>query len=97
MVAKRVVFHVNANKVVQSWCWETENTRDLLSVEEVGGLIPVNPHASKVIAQKVVKRISGKEGQAVWDPICLICRVVEIGFGPSSQVSDRLRALLICS
>jgi hypothetical protein len=66
-------------------------------MKKVGGLIPVDPHTSKVITQEVVERISGKEGQAVWDPICLVWRVVEIGFSPPSQIAYCLCALLIRS
>ena len=69
----------------------------LLSVEEVGGLVPVNPHASKVITQEVVKRISGEERQAVRNPVCLIWRVVEVRLGSPPQVADGLCALLIRS
>ena len=61
MIAECIILHVNTNKIVQSWCWETEDTGHLLGVEEVGGLVPVNPHPSKIITQEVVKRISGKE------------------------------------
>jgi hypothetical protein len=65
-------------------------------VEEVGGLVPVDPHPPKVITQEIVKRISGKEGQAVWNPVRLVWRIVEIRLGPSSQVADSLCALLVC-
>jgi hypothetical protein len=47
-------------------------------MEKVCGLVPVDPHPSKIIAQKVVKRIPGKERQAVWDPISLISGIVEV-------------------
>jgi hypothetical protein len=28
-------------------------------VEEVGGLVPVNPHATEVVAKEIVQRVSG--------------------------------------
>jgi hypothetical protein len=97
LVAECVIFHINADKIIQSWCWETEDTRNLLSVEEVGRLIPVDPHASEVITQEVVKRVSGEEGQAIRNPICLIWRVIEIRFGPPSQIANGLCTFLIRS
>jgi hypothetical protein len=57
----------------------------------------VNPHASKVVAQQVVQRISGQERQAVGNPVDLIRVVVEIGLGPLPQVADRLGTLLVRS
>ena len=66
-------------------------------MEKVCGLVPVNPHSSEIIAQKIVKRVSGKERQTVWDPISLISGIVKICLGSPSEVANRFRALLICS
>lgn len=72
LVAKSVILHVNADKIVKPGSREAKNARNLFSVEQVGGLVPVNPHATEVVAEKVVKRISRKEAQAVGNPVSLI-------------------------
>lgn len=95
MVAQSIILHVDPDQIVQSWCWEAENTGDLLGVEEVGGLVPVNPHATEVVSQQVVEWVSREEGQAVWNPICLVTILVEVGLSPPAQVSDGLGALVI--
>lgn len=64
-------------------------------MEEVGGLIPVDPHASKVVAKQVVKRIPGQETQTVWDPVGLRRTVIEVGLGLLAQFPDGLGALLV--
>ena len=97
LVAQSIILHVDPDQVVQSWCWEAENTGDFLGMEEVGGLIPVNPHATEVVAQQVVERVSREEGQAVWNPICLVTILVKVGFGPLAQVSDGFGTLVISS
>lgn len=97
MVAQSIILHVDSDQIVQSWCWEAENAGDFFSMEEVGGLVPVNPHATKVVTEKVVKWISRQEGQAVWDPICLVAIFVEVGFGPLAEVPDGFGALVISS
>jgi len=65
-------------------------------MEEIGGLVPVDPHSTKVITQKIIKRISRKERQAVWDPVGLIRRIIEVGFGPPPKVANGLCTFLIC-
>ena len=50
LVAKSIVLHVNADKVIESGSWETENARNLLGMEEICGFVPVNPHTSQIIA-----------------------------------------------
>ena len=97
MVAQSIILHVNSDQVVQSWCRKAENARDLLSMEQICSFVPVNPHATEVVAKKVVNRVSGQERQAVWDPICLVAILVKVGFGPLAKVSDGLRTLIICS
>ena len=66
-------------------------------MEEVSGLVPVDPHATEVVAQQVVEWISREEGQAVWNPICLVTILVKVGLGPLAQVSDGLSTLVISS
>lgn len=97
MIAESVVLHVNPNKIIQSWGWETENSRNLFCMEQVGGFVPVDPHPSKVITKKIVEGISGEKTQAVWNPVRLIARVIEVWFCSSSEVTDCLCALFICS
>ena len=46
LIAERVIFHVNPDKVIEPWCWKAEDSRDLLGMEEVAILVPMNPHAS---------------------------------------------------
>ena len=97
MIAQSIILHVDPDQVVQSWCWEAENTGDLFGVEEIGGLVPVNPHATEVVAQQVIEWVSREEGQTVWNPICLVTILVEVGLGPFAQVSDGLGTLVISS
>ena len=64
-------------------------------MEQVGGLVPVNPHTTEVITQQVVQRVPGQETQAVRDPVGLVGVVVKVGFGLLAQLTDGLRTLLI--
>jgi hypothetical protein len=57
----------------------------------------MNPHASQIVAQKVVERVSRKEGQAVGNPIGLIRIVIEVGLGSLAQVANGLGSLLVGS
>jgi hypothetical protein len=57
----------------------------------------VNPHTTEVVTQKVVERISRKEGKAVWDPVRLIGVVVKVGLGSLPQVANGLGSLVISS
>lgn len=66
-------------------------------MEQVGRLIPVDPHTAQVVAKKVVERVSRKERQAVRDPVRLIGVVVIIGFGLLPQISNRFGSLLVRS
>lgn len=66
-------------------------------MEQVCGLVPMNPHAPEVVTQQVVEWISGEEGQAVRNPVCLIGVVIEVGLRPLPQIADSLGALLIGS
>lgn len=97
MVTQSIILHVDSDQVVQPWCWEAENTGDFLSVKEVGGLVPMNPHTTEVVTEKVVKWIPRQEGQAVWDPICLVAIFVEVGLGPPAKVPDGLGTFVIRS
>jgi len=64
-------------------------------VEEVGGLVPVDPHATEVITEQVVKGISGQKAETVRDPICLARGVVVVRLGPLAEFTDRLCALFV--
>lgn len=66
-------------------------------MEEVCGFVPVDPHATEVVAEKVVKGVSRKETQAVGDPVCLAGVVVIVGLCASSQLADCLGTLLVCA
>ena len=54
MIAESIILHIDADEVIESWCREAKDAGDFLRMEEVGGLVPVNPHPSKVVTQKVV-------------------------------------------
>ena len=64
-------------------------------MEEVRGLVPVDPHASKVVSQKVVERVPGQEAQTIRYPVCFVGRVVVVGFCSLAQATDSFSALLI--
>ena len=66
-------------------------------MEQVGGFVPVNPHTSQVVSQKVVERIAGEKAQTVWDPVGLLGRIIEISLRPLSKVPDGLCTFLICA
>lgn len=51
LVAERVVFHVDPDQIIEPWRREAEDTGNLFGVEEIGCLVPVDPHPSKVITQ----------------------------------------------
>lgn len=95
LIAQSIVLHVDADQVVESWSGETEDARHLLSVEQVSGLVPVDPHASKVIAKEVVEGVSRKERQAVGDPVGLVGVVVKVRLRTSSEITNRLSSLLV--
>jgi len=97
LVTESVVLHVDTDKVVEPGSREAEDARNLLGVEEVGGLVPVDPHATEVVAEKVVEGVSRKETQAVGDPVCLAGVVVVVGLCALPQLADRLGTLLICA
>lgn len=97
LVAEGIVLHVDLDKIVEARGREAENAGDLLGVEQVGGLVPVNPHAAKVVAQQVVQRVSRKERQAVRNPVGLVGVVIIVRLCPLAQVSNRLGSLLVSS
>lgn len=51
LVAEGVVLHVDANQVIETGGREAQNPRHLLGVEQVGSLVPVNPHSPQVVTQ----------------------------------------------
>lgn len=64
-------------------------------MEQVGSLVPVDPHAAEVVAKQVVQRVPGEEAEAVRDPVGLIWVVEEVGLNASPQVADCLGSLLV--
>src|ERR1700760_3193566 len=66
-------------------------------MEKIGGLVPVDPYSTEIITKQVVERIARKEAQAIWNPVCLITRVIEIWLCSLSEVPNGLSAFLVCS
>jgi hypothetical protein len=97
LVTESVVLHVDTDEVVESGSREAEDTRNFFGVEEVGGFVPVDPHATEVVAEKVVQRVSRKETQAVGDPVCLAGILVVVRLCALPQLTDRLGTLLVCA
>lgn len=97
MIAKSVVLHVDPNKVVEAGRGEAQDPRNLLSMEQVGSLVPVNPHSPEVVTQQVVEWVPGEEGKTVRDPICLIGVVIEVGLRPLPQIANGFGTLLVGS
>jgi hypothetical protein len=97
LVAESIIFHIDSDKVIQSWRWEAENTRDLLCMEKVRSLVPVNPHAPEVVAKKVVERIAREKAQAIRYPISFIGDIVVVCLRLSPKFADSLCTPLICT
>ena len=95
MIAEGVILHVDADEIIQTRCRETQNAGNFFGMEQIGGLVPVNPHASKVVAQEIVEGIPREETEAIRDPICFISHVVIVCFRLASEVSNRVSPLLI--
>lgn len=51
LVAEGIVLHVDTDKVIEPRGGETQDAGNLLRVEQVGSLVPVNPHAPEVVAK----------------------------------------------
>ena len=98
LVAQGVVLHVDADQIVESGGRETEDPGDLLCMEEVGGLVPMDPHPAKVVAQQVVQGVAREEAQAVRDPVVVVGIVVEVRLlRPSPQFADRFGPFFVRS
>lgn len=97
MIAQSVVLHVDPDKVVEARRGKAQDPRNLLSVEQVGSLVPVNPHAAEVVTQQVVEWVPREEGQAVRNPVCLVGVVIEVGLRPLPQIANSFGALLVGS
>lgn len=95
LVAQGIVFHINADQVVQSGGRKAQDAGNLFGVEEVGGLVPVNPHAPEIVAQQIVEGIARQEAQAVRNPVGLVRAVEEVGLGLLSQITDGFGPLLV--
>lgn len=57
----------------------------------------MDPHPAEVIAKQVVKGVTGKERQAVRDPVRLVGRVVEVRLSPPPKIANGLSAFIIRS
>lgn len=64
-------------------------------MEEIGCLVPVDPHTAKIVAKQVVKRVARKEAQTVWNPVSVVGRVVVILFGLLTEVPNSISSLLV--
>jgi hypothetical protein len=95
LVAERIVLHVDADQIVEARGGKAEDPGHLLGVKQVRSLVPVNPHAAKVVAQQVVQRVPGEEGEAVGDPVLLFRVVVEIGLCPLPELTNGLGSFLV--
>lgn len=97
LVAQGIILHVNADQVVQARGREAENPRHLLCMEQVGGLVPMDPHTPEVVTQQVVEGVSREETQAIGDPVDLLRVIVEIGLGLFAEFTDSFGTLLVGS
>jgi hypothetical protein len=95
LVAQSIILHVDAHQVVQSRCREAENSGDLLGMEQVSSLVPVDPHPAQVVAKKVVKRVARQEAQAVRNPVSLAGSVEVVRLSALAKVANGFRALVI--
>lgn len=95
MVTQSVILHVNSDKVVETRSRKAQDAGYLLGVEKVGSLVPVNPHAAKIVAQEVVERVARKEGKAVRNPVGLVWVVVVVALCSLAQVANGLGPLLV--
>ena len=49
LIAEGIVLHINADQIIETWGGEAEDAGDLLGVEQIGGLVPVDPHATEIV------------------------------------------------
>ena len=66
-------------------------------MEEVSSLVPVDPHSTQVVAEKIVQRVARQEAQAVRDPVGLAGSVEVIRLGSFAKVTNCFSALVICT
>ena len=97
MVAQGVILHINPDQIVETRCRKAQDAGHFLSMEQVGGLVPVNPHATEVVAKEVVQGIPRQKAQTVRDPVRLIAVVKKVGLDALAQVTDGLGSFLISS
>jgi hypothetical protein len=57
----------------------------------------MDPHASKVVTQKVVQGISRQERETVGDPVYFVGVVVKVRLRPLPEIADRLSPLFVGS
>jgi hypothetical protein len=65
-------------------------------MEQVGSLIPMDPHPPQIVAQQVEKRISGQEAKGIGNPVSFIRSIIIIRLIPFPQFPDGLGPLIIC-
>lgn len=66
-------------------------------MEKIGSLVPVNPHASQVVAKKVVERISREKAEAIRNPISFVRDIMVIRLRLSSKLANGFGTPLVCS
>lgn len=64
-------------------------------MKEIGCLVPVDPHAAKIVAQKVVKRVARQETQTVGNPVSLARGIKVIRFCAPTEIPDGLCTLVV--
>ena len=64
-------------------------------MEEVGCLVPVDPHATKIVAEEVVEWVARQETQTVGDPVSLAWGIEVIRFCAPAEITDSLCTLVV--
>lgn len=95
LIAQSIVLHIDAHQIVKSRCREAEDSGDLLGVEQVSSLVPVDPHSAQVVAEKIVQRVARQEAQAIRDPVGFARSVKVVRFSALAQVANGLRTLVV--
>ena len=81
--------------MIQPLSREAENPRNLFCMDDVGRLIPMNPHAPQVITKEIVERVARQETEAVRNPVRLASIIVEVGLRPLAQFTDSSSPLVV--
>lgn len=64
-------------------------------MEQICGLVPMDPHAAQVVTQQVEQRVPRQKAECVRDPVGLIGIVEIVGLVPPPQLSDGLGTSII--